>query len=249
MTHPRLLLIGESWVTYMIHQKGFDSFTNSEYVEDGTAFKAALRERGWEVTHLPSHRIEADFPAPDELAAYDVVVISDVGANSFHLTRTVFAKSQTLPDKLAILRDYVANGGGLIMVGGYLSFSGVDAKGHYAHTAIAPVLPVEVLETDDRQECPAGAVPQVQAADHPAIQGVAGPWPALLGFNRTVPKAGAEVLVTVEGHPLIAVGEHGKGRSAVFTSDMAPHWAPEPFVSWEGYGAMWHALCSWTAGR
>jgi uncharacterized membrane protein len=249
LTTPRLLLIGESWVTYMIHQKGFDSFTNSEYVEDGTAFKAALRERGWEVTHLPSHRIEMDFPSAEELAAYDVVAISDVGANSFHLTRTVFSKSQPLPDKLEQLREYVANGGGLLMVGGYLSFSGVDAKGHYAHTAIAPVLPVGVLETDDRQECPAGVVPEVRVADHPAIKGVEGAWPALLGFNRSVPKDDAEVIVAVDDYPLIAVGEYGKGRSAVFTSDMAPHWAPEPFVSWEGYGAMWDALCTWTAGR
>lgn len=249
MSQPRLLLIGESWVTYLIHQKGFDSFTNSEYVEDGTAFKAALTARGWDVTHLPAHRIESDFPEPEALAAYDLVVISDVGANSFHLTPTVFGKSLALPDKLASIRDYVEAGGGLMMVGGYLSFSGVDAKGHYAHTAIAPVLPVTVLETDDRQECPAGATPVVANAGHPAIKGTEGEWPGLLGFNRTFAKDDAEVLVSVEDYPLVAVGTFGKGRASVFTSDMAPHWAPVDFVEWDGYGELWHSLCSWTASR
>ena len=29
----RVLIAGESWVTHSIHQKGFDSFTTTEYVE------------------------------------------------------------------------------------------------------------------------------------------------------------------------------------------------------------------------
>ena len=43
----KALLLGESWTTHMIHQKGFDSFTTTEYVEGGQEFAAALKSDGW----------------------------------------------------------------------------------------------------------------------------------------------------------------------------------------------------------
>jgi uncharacterized membrane protein len=58
----RALLVGESWTTHMIHQKGFDSFTTTEYVEGGLEFRQALENGHWEVAHLPSHLVERDFP-------------------------------------------------------------------------------------------------------------------------------------------------------------------------------------------
>ncbi len=243
----RVLLVGESWTTHMIHMKGFDSFTTTEYVEEGTAFKHALREVGWEVTHTAAHRIEADFPGPDDLKTYDVVVISDVGANSFQLTRSVFGASASEPDRLAYLRDYVQAGGGLVMVGGYLSFSGIEAKARYARSPLADVLPVEVLDRDDRAERSAGVIPSVIDPDHAAVAELGTEWPALLGYNETRARSGAETLVTVDGNPLIAVGEYGEGRSAVFTSDMAPHWAPPTFLAWSQYGPMWVSLLRWVA--
>ena len=38
----KALLLGESWTTHMIHQKGFDSFTTTEYVEGGTRVSAMV---------------------------------------------------------------------------------------------------------------------------------------------------------------------------------------------------------------
>src|SRR4051794_35456423 len=90
----RILLLGESWHVHLIHQKGFDSFTNSEYTEGGAEFKEALRSRGWQVDHIPAHRISYDMPQTVEgLAEYDCVVISDVGSNTFLLTPSVFKDS------------------------------------------------------------------------------------------------------------------------------------------------------------
>ncbi|SDE49323.1 glutamine amidotransferase [Glycomyces harbinensis] len=245
----KALLLGESWTTHMIHQKGFDSFTTTEYVEGGREFAAALREGGWTVDHLPAHTIETAFPADlDALRSYDLVVISDVGANTFLLTRAVFNASASEPNRLGLLREYVLGGGGLLMVGGYLSFSGVDAKAGYANSPIGDLLPVEVLEVDDRAEHPEGARVRVLRPDHPALGSVGEVWPALLGFNRTKPKGGADVLAEVNGHPLVAVAEAGRGRTGVFTSDMSPHWAPPPFMEWTGYAPLWRALSTWVAG-
>ena len=40
----RVALLGESWFTYSVHQKGFDAFYTSEYVEGGDGFIAALHD-------------------------------------------------------------------------------------------------------------------------------------------------------------------------------------------------------------
>lgn len=244
----RALLLGESWHIHLIHQKGFDSFTNSEYFEGGGEFKQALADQGWEIVHIPAHKISDDMPTTVEgLQAFDCVIVSDVGANTFLLTSKVFKTSQTETNRLEVLADYVRQGGALLKVGGYLSFSGIDAKANFGRSPLADVLPVTILTGDDRVEMPQGVQP-ARVADHAAVPDL-GEWPVVLGYNETRAKADAEVLVTVGKHPLVVVGEAGQGRVAVFTSDLAPHWAPPPFLEWAGYPRLWHALLTWLAGR
>ncbi|MBO1741276.1 glutamine amidotransferase [Leifsonia sp. TF02-11] len=246
----KALLLGESWTTHMIHQKGFDSFTTTEYVEGGHQFAGALRSGGWEVDYLPAHTIESAFPTdPAWIRQYDLVIISDVGANSFLLTRSVFNRSQAEPNRLEIIRDHVLAGAGLLMVGGYLSFAGIDAKARYADSPLAALLPVEVLRHDDREEHPEGVVPAVVDAAHAALGGVGSDWPALLGYNRTVAKPGSIVPATIGDDPLVALGTAGAGRAGVFTSDMSPHWAPPQFMEWAGYAPLWQGLAGWLARK
>lgn len=246
----KALLLGESWTTHMIHQKGFDSFTTTEYVEGGHQFASALRGGGWDVDYLPAHTIETAFPTDrDWIRQYDLVVISDVGANSFLLTRSVFNRSASEPNRLEIIRDHVLGGAGLLMVGGYLSFSGIDAKARYADSPLAELLPVEVCRHDDRAERPEGVTPVVADAAHPALGGVGAQWPALLGYNKTVAKADADVLATIGGDPLVAVADAGAGRAGVFTSDMSPHWAPPAFMDWQGYAPLWLGLAGWLSRK
>ncbi len=60
-----------------------------------------------------------------------MVLLSDIGANTCCCSGHV-QPIQGPPNRLAAIRDYVADGGGFIMVGGYLTFQGIDAKGQYA---------------------------------------------------------------------------------------------------------------------
>lgn len=240
----RVLLLGESWHIHLIHQKGFDSFTSSEYAEGGMEFKEALRSRGHLVEHIPAHRIADDMPpSTDGLAEFDCVVVSDVGANTFLLTPDVFKRSIPGLNRLEIIADYVRQGGALLMVGGYLSFSGIDGKAQYGRSPLAGILPVELLVGDDRVEVPQGIKP-VAVKAHPAIT-TGDDWPAVLGYNATKAKAGTETLVTVDDAPLVAVAAAGSGRVAVFTSDLAPHWAPPAFLEWAGYADLWDGLITW----
>jgi uncharacterized membrane protein len=243
-----VLLVGESWFIYSIHQKGFDAFQTAEYQEGATYFIGGLKERGHQVELIPSHDVATRFPtAADDLKEYDVVILSDVGSNTFLLTPNTFTRSLPGPNRLQALREYVLNGGGMLMIGGYMSFAGIEGKARYSASPIADVLPVTISAADDRVEVPEGFVARIANGDHPAIAGVPQDWPALLGYNRVVPRPGAEVLVAHGHDPIVAVGSAGKGRTAAFMSDLAPHWAPPTFVSWDGYFILWEALLGWLA--
>lgn len=244
----RVLIAGESWTVHSIHQKGFDSFTTTEYAEGVRWLKAALEAGGWDVVYQPAHMAVRDFPhTAEELAAYDCVMLSDIGANSLLLHPDTFSRSKVLPNRLQAIRDYVAGGGGFVMIGGYMTFQGIDAKAQYAGSPIEDLLPVTMHRHDDRVECPQGVTPVVALA-HPIVQGLDEPWPHLLGYNQIVPKAGAETIVSVGADPLVVAGSFGKGRAVAFASDCGPHWAPPGFVEWSGYNRLWGQIAGWAAG-
>ena len=54
----RVLIAGESWTTHSIHQKGFDSFTTTEYNEGVRWLRAALEDNGWTVDGTGDYSIE-----------------------------------------------------------------------------------------------------------------------------------------------------------------------------------------------
>src|SRR5699024_2834091 len=123
----KMLLVGETWTTITIHQKGFDQFSTVDYYESAVKFKSVIREQGCDVAHIAAHRIEYDFPRTvEEMKLYDVVVFSDIGSNSFLLPRSVFIDSKPDINRLELVRDYVKAGGGFAMIGGYMSFSGIE---------------------------------------------------------------------------------------------------------------------------
>lgn len=250
MTKKRVLIAGESWTVHSIHQKGFDSFTTTEYAEGVRWLKEALEAGGWDVTFQPSHVAARDFPFDAEaLSAYDCVMLSDIGANTLLLHPETFSKSRVLPNRLVAIRDYVANGGGFVMIGGYLTFQGIEGKALYHETPIEEILPVTMMAGDDRAERPEGVVPEVRLGAHAIVNGLEAQWPALLGYNRVKPKAGVEIIATVGNDPLIVAGSYGMGRAVAFTSDCGPHWAPPPFVDWKGYNPLWQQLADWVAGE
>jgi uncharacterized membrane protein len=241
-----ILLVGETWVTHSTHVKGFDTFHTSEYVEGAHEFIAGLMDAGLRVVHIPSHAVPSDFPTTaDALSEYDAVVLSDVGSNTFLLTPDTFSRSEPSPNRLDALAEYVAGGGGLLMIGGYMSFSGIDGRARYGRSPLAAALPVVTLDCDDRVETPQGVRPLVIQADHEILDEVPGDWPKLLGYNQVQAKEEAQVLARCGDDPLLVLGAHGAGRSAAFTSDLAPHWAPPEFVRWRGYLRLWLGLLKW----
>lgn len=245
---PRVLIAGESWETLSFHQKGFDVFTTTFYYEGVGPLRAALEGAGSSVEYMPSHVAATKFPLSlADLRAYDVVMLSDIGANTLLLHPDTFERSRPLPNRLALLREYVATGGGLVMVGGYMTFQGIDAKARYAGTPVEAALPVTLLPTDDRVEVPEGVAPRA-AARHPIVAGLDGEWPKLLGYNRLNARPAAEVLATAGDDPLLVAWAYEQGRAVAFASDCGPHWAPPEFLAWEGYARLWSQIAAWAGG-
>jgi len=135
--------------------------------------------------------------------------------------------------------ECVAKGSGLVMLGGWESFFG--RLGEYHRSPLAGVLPVAMLDCDDRRNSAQPCLIE-KAADHPILEGL--PWdrpPGIGGFNAFTPKPNAETLLRcvrfsvqsrgdrfefVRGAstPLLAVGTWKQGRTAALATDVAPHW-------------------------
>ena len=246
----RIALVGESWVSTSTHIKGWDFFSSSVYEEGHKFLEEALSGGEFDFRHIPGHKASTDVPiSMEELQELDVVILSDIGANTLLLHPDVWLHGKTVANRLELLRDWVLDGGALVMCGGYLSFAGIYGSAKYYKTPVEEILPVTMHERDDRLEAPQGAVVETKLAGHPILEGVEGPWPALLGYNEVLPKRDASVLAEIDGHPFIAALEPGKGRSMVWTSDIGPHWCPMPFVQWDGYARIWQQSMRWLAKR
>jgi uncharacterized membrane protein len=242
----RVLLAGESWISQSTHFKGFDSFSSTTFETGADAFIAAAGSEGIEVEQMYAHDVPERFPRTrEELDAYDVVILSDIGYNSFVLPPETWLKGQKSPNRLVELADWTRAGGGLMMAGGYLSFQGFQARANFARSPIAPVLPVTMLAGDDRAEVPQGGRCTVVDADHPIGRAFRGDVPDLLGYNVVTARPEAEVVAKVEDDVLIAGWQVEQGRSLVWTSDIGPHWCPEEFLAWDGFAPLVGAMLRW----
>ena len=70
----------------------------------------------------------------------------------------------------------------------------------------------------------------------------------LCGYNRVTLKPYAHLVARYRDDPMIATGSYGRGRTAIFASDFAPHWAGD-FPGWDGYAKFRTQTFQWLAGE
>ncbi|MGD0803438.1 MAG: glutamine amidotransferase [Candidatus Bathyarchaeia archaeon] len=245
----KVLLVGESWVSVTTHYKGFNNFVSGDYDTGVAYFRRAMD--GWcDWVHMPGHETQAVFPLEGEkLKDYSVIILSDIGADTFLLHPKTWVNGERTPNRLRLLEEFVQSGGGLIMAGGYLSYQGINGAARYHGSPVEEALPVELEPYDDRVECPEGVQPKVVKTEHVITNGLEETWPYLLGYNRVRVKKGVEVLATVQADPLLIVGGHGRGRAVAWMSDIGPHWCPREFAEWKGYTELWRRMITWASGE
>jgi uncharacterized membrane protein len=108
------------------------------------------------------------------------------------------------------VREFVEKGGGFLMVGGYLSFAGLNGMARWGGTEIETLLPVSIARSDDRAEIVQGFRFDLIDPDHPIVAGL--PWEkttwTLCGYNKLTLKDGATLVASYQGDPLIACWEY-----------------------------------------
>ncbi len=246
----KVLLVGESWSGADQHTKGFDVVTLGSFKFNwGKPYIDAVRASGIELEHMYCHIAQSDFPIElKELQKYDVVIFSDVGSNTLLLDPVMQWEGVPRPNRLKLLVEYIRQGGGFIMFGGWVSFAGFENKARYAMTPLAEALPVEILNYDDRIEEPAGVVPEMVIKEHPVLNGVEEKWPSYLGYNKLKTKADAQEIATIGGSSFMAGMEFGKGRSFTFATDCVGHWGYE-MTQWNSYSKLMSNMIRWVAGE
>ena len=248
MNKVSILFVGESCMVHSLEMKGHDSFTATRYNESAAIMKKVFESCGHSFTHVPCHKVHGEFPEElESLKKYDVVLMSDIGSNTMLLHPQTSRFCKRTVNKLKLIKEYVEGGGGFGMIGGYMTFQGIEAKGKYKDTYIEEILPVNLLAYDDRCEVPEGVDLRANPGSHVILKGLPEQWPYILGYNRLIPKNGATVLVSHGEDPIIAVGSYGGGRTLAYATDCTPHWAPPAMYEWEHYGLLWDRLVKWLA--
>jgi uncharacterized membrane protein len=208
------------------------------YAGDTTLDSAAAYLAGI-LTH---YELEFDYLASDQpiasvgnLTNYDLYIISDYPVNNWR------------KDDFADVIKSVENGAGLVMLGGWESYHGLE--GEYHDSPLSDLLPVSMQLTDDRVQ---SATPYViqPVGKHPITDGLPFSHPPIVGgFNRITPKPTAAMVMqmfpvdifagedgkfsftTGESLPLLVTGRFGEGKTAALATDVAPHWVGT-FVDW-----------------
>lgn len=184
--------------------------------------------------HRKSPRLVGFPKAPSDLGAYDVVILANVDAAA-------------LGDAgMRALSDYVNTGGGLLVIGGLFAYG----RGAYQGTALEAVLPVTVVRFHDLRRCePDSTI--APCAGRPFAAGI--DWsarPVCPYMHEVKPKAGASVVLTCNGQPLLVLGKAGRGRVGAFmgTALGDPPPGRQAFWQWPGWPDLIARQVRWLQG-
>jgi uncharacterized membrane protein len=198
------------------------------------------------------------FPAEEifvqNLSQFDLFILENFSYSRFRLP----------PSYLESLKAFVANGGGLLVIGGENAF----VTGGYKSTAVEEMLPVTLTgATPDftvglfRAKPAARTHPLVQLYDTPeASQAAWDALPALDGFARFASvKPGATILAVHpqekagDGQPLpiLAIREYGRGKVMLASSDSTWRWKLGAAADWRigaFYARFWTRAVQYLTG-
>lgn len=229
--------------------KGLDIFNYGKWL------KEALEASGeHEVKSVPSWEFYKLGPGEyeDILEEYDIIIFSDLEAKLFQLAPDFFNREKfgkkvlTFPDRVKLTVEAVKKGKGLMLLGGWYSFTGEGGKGGWGRTFLKDIMPVQCLDFEDLVESTEGYYPVFTGKGQKLFEGIDfESFPPILGYNETKTIDEGDVLIKIKesDHPLVAIREVGKGKVLAYTSDPAPHWGLN-FVFWEQYSKFWMKCAS-----
>jgi uncharacterized membrane protein len=167
--------------------------TNLEF-SSATRTRATIRQTqfGSELSQFPY-----DY---DELLGYTLLILGDLRADALG------------PIGMIMLGDYLAAGGGLVMLGGPTAYGRAD----WAGTPAEEWLPVRIKHGPQHLLDVGQSPIAVAAPGHPVVSDLDFANPPRVRYLHAVEvKPGAEVLLTAGGQPLLVIHEYGPQRARV----------------------------------
>jgi uncharacterized membrane protein len=247
----KILYAGDYALITHTYVKGMNSWTSGQAFDERHFVMDVLDSiDGFKAEYLPTPYVSERFPSTlEEMQQYDVIIISDVGTDTILMYPDIF-KIPMGENRLELLSQYVNGGGGLMAVGGWMSFGGQMGQAKYHGTKLEEILGINASPYDDRVEVPEGLTYNPIKKDHPLIKGL--DWdksPLLfLGYNRFTAKNPDNIIAEWNGDPMMVVNNYGKGRTLSFASDIAPHWG-QGFVEWENNHKFWEKTLKYLANK
>lgn len=194
---------------------------------------AIIHAEGYDMDYIPS---ALTFSQNINISAYDLIILSD------------YPREQIKDEQLEEIADFTKEGGSLLMIGGWESFTGLNIE--YKNSPLEDILPVKLKEKDDRRNYDQGIAVIPSNSYHPVCKGLDWKRPAVIGgYNEFEPKDnatcvlfGKKIKITSEDKviktevdeeeiPLLVQGTAREGKTAALAFDLAPHWVGG-FVDW-----------------
>lgn len=209
-------------------------FCGDDDVDMAAVYLAAIiHAEGYSMDYIPS-----PLPIPNSLDFnnYNAIILSD------------YPREMIKDDRLNEICQFVRKGGSLLMIGGWESFTGLNIE--YKNSPLEDILPVKLLESDDRRNYDQGIAVTATDPFHAVCKDLDFDRPAVIGgYNEFEKKESAKCIlcgrkikisvlddvISAEADenkiPLLVVDEVGEGKTAALAFDLAPHWVGG-FVDW-----------------
>jgi uncharacterized membrane protein len=237
-----LYIEGEPRWEFKFIRRAFDDDQNIEIVSMLRTTQNKIYRQG---ISSPSE-LEAGFPTkPEDLFAYDGLIIGSVEANYF------------TPEQQQMIRDFAdRRGGGVLFLAGRFTLS----DGGYANTPMAEMLPLRLPNEKTWSRDFADATLTEAGKENPICrleesqEKNAERWkkmPQVANYAvMGAPKPGAVVLMNVAepGHrssPLLAIENYGHGRTAVFATAGSWRWKMLQEHTDRTHAIFWQQLVRW----
>jgi hypothetical protein len=220
---PRALVVEGLWSDYFrwepaMHEAGL--LYQQAYVSRSPYFQPYTR-----LYHAPGR---------EELQRYSVIVIANLDAPAL------------TPERLKVFREFVEQGGGMLVLGGEWAYS----RGAYGGTPLEEMLPVTFPDEHRIQPAPAGlplsAAPQ--ATWKPPFDFTKKP--SAFFVQSLVAKPGSTVQLLAGDKPALVSGVFGKGRvvACALTATGEPPPGALPFWDWPDWPKLLGEAIDWAAG-
>jgi hypothetical protein len=219
---PKALVIEGLWADYFHWEPGLH--------EAGLLYQAAYVSRS---PYFQPYTRLYHMPAREELQRYSVVVIANLDAPAL------------TPERLQVFREFVEQGGGLVVLGGEWTYS----RGAYGGTPLEEMLPVTFPDEHRIPAAPAGL---------PLMAGPQATWklpfdfakkPAAYFVQSLVPKPGSTVQLLGGDKPVFISGTFGKGRvvACALSATSEPPPGSMPFWDWPDWPRLLGHAIDWAA--